>query len=462
MTEIAFLPATELLRLYRGRQLSPVEATQASLDQISRRNPEVNAFCLVDEEGALAAARDSEKRYANGAPLGRLDGVPASIKDLILTRGWPTLRGSRAVEPDQAWEEDAPSTARLRESGAVLLGKTTTPEYGWKGVTDSPLTGVTTNPWDTTRTSGGSSGGAAAAIALGMGRLAIGTDGGGSVRIPASFCGVFGFKATFGRVPAWPISPFGTVANVGPMTSTVEDGALMLDVISAPDHRDPLSLPPTSYDFVDNLDGGVEGLRIAFSPDLGYAKLHPGVRAAVEHAARAFEDLGATVEHEEPGFEDPLDTFNVHWYAGAANAISAYSPQERRLMDPGLLEIAGEGERYSVLEYLDAVQRRGELSIVMGDFHRRYDLLVTPTMPIPAFEAGVESPASHGVEKRWTNWSQFSYPFNLTQQPAATVSCGFSDGLPVGLQIVGARHADALVLRAARAYEAAYPMVERP
>jgi aspartyl-tRNA(Asn)/glutamyl-tRNA(Gln) amidotransferase subunit A len=242
----------------------------------------------------------------------------------------------------------------------------------------------------------------------------------------------------------------------------VEDGALMMDVISAPDHRDPLSLPPACTDFAGNLAGGVEGLRIAFSADLGYAKLHPGVRATVERAARVFEDLGATVEHEDPGFEDPLDTFSVHWYSGAAKAISAYGPQERRLMDPGLLEIAGEGERYSVLEYLEAVEQRGELSILMGDFHRRYDLLVTPTVPLPAFEAGVESPGSTGVEERWTNWSQFSYPFNLTQQPAATVPCGFADGLPVGLQIVGARHADALVLRAARAYEAAYPTVEHP
>lgn len=459
MSEVAFLTATELLEQYRARKLSPVEATEAALDQIRRHNPRVNAFCLVDEEGALDAARESESRYAKGEPLGKLDGVPASIKDLLLTRGWPTLRGSRVVDPDQAWEEDAPSTACLRESGAVLLGKTTTPEYGWKGVTDSPLTGVTTNPWDTTRTPGGSSGGAAAAIALGMGRLAIGTDGGGSVRIPAAFCGIFGFKATFGRVPAWPISPFGTLANVGPMTSTVADAALMLDVISAPDHRDPLTLPPSSYDYADHLTGGVEGLRIAFSPDLGYAKLHPEVREAVERAALAFEELGATVEREDPGFDDPLEYFNAHWYTGAAKALAAYDDKQRALMDPGLIEIVEEGERYCLLEYLDAVHKRGELGALMGEFHQRYDLLLTPTMPLPAFEAGTESP---GVKERWTNWTPFSYPFNLTQQPAATVPCGFAEGLPVGLQIVGDRHADHLVLRAARAYEAAYSVTKRP
>lgn len=459
MSEVAFLTATELLEQYRARKLSPVEATEAALDQIRRHNPRVNAFCLVDEEGALEAARESEARYAKGELLGKLDGVPASIKDLVLTRGWPTLRGSRVVDPAGPWEEDAPSTARLRESGAVLLGKTTTPEYGWKGVTDSPLTGVTRNPWDTTRTPGGSSGGAAAAIALGMGRLAIGTDGGGSVRIPAAFCGIFGFKATFGRVPAWPISPFGTLANVGPMTTTVADAALMLDVISAPDHRDPLALPPTGYDYSDRLEGGVEGLRIAFSPDLGYAKLHPEVREAVERAALAFEELGATVEREAPGFDDPLDYFNVHWYSGAAKALAAYDDEQRKLMDPGLIEVVGEGERYSVLEYLDAVHERGELGVLMGEFHQRYDLLLTPTMPLPAFEAGMESP---GVKERWTNWTPFSYPFNLTQQPAATVPCGFAEGLPVGLQIVGDRHADHLVLRAAQAYEAAHPITDRP
>ncbi|WP_047865701.1 amidase [Rubrobacter aplysinae] len=462
MTETAFLTAAELGRLYRDRELSPVEATRAALDQIEEHNPRVNAFCLVDEEAALASARESEKRYSDGGPLGKLDGVPASIKDLVLTRGWPTLRGSRLVDPDQAWEEDAPSTARLREGGAVLLGKTTTPEYGWKGVTDSPLTGVTTNPWDTTRTSGGSSGGAAAAISLGMGRIAIGTDGGGSVRIPGAFCGIFGFKATFGRVPAWPISPFGTLANVGPMTSTVEDAALMMDVISAPDYRDPLTLPPAGYDFADHLEGGVEGLRVAFSPDLGYAELHPEVRDAVEQAARAFEELGATVVREDPGFDDPVECFKAHWYPGAAKALAAYGREARALMDPGLVEIVEEGERYSAVEHLEAVAKRGELGILMGEFHRRYDLLLTPTMPIPAFEAGVETPGSRGSGGRWTSWASFSHPFNLTQQPAATVPCGFAEGLPVGLQIVGARHADALVLRAARAYEAAHPMSSRP
>ena len=236
MTEdVAFLSASELLRLYRAGQLSPVEATRATLERIERHGDAVNAFCLLDAEQALASAADAEARWRRGEPRGLLDGVPTTIKDLVLTRGWPTLRGSFAVEREQDWSDDAPATARLREHGAVLLGKTTTPEFGWKGVTDSALTGVTRNPWDTARTPGGSSGGAAAACALGMGALHVGTDGGGSIRIPAGFTGVFGHKPSFGRVPAWPASPFGTVAHVGPITRTVADAALMLSVLSQPD-----------------------------------------------------------------------------------------------------------------------------------------------------------------------------------------------------------------------------------
>src|SRR5918993_2294955 len=325
MSDIAFLPATELLKLYRARELSPVEATEAALHQIELHNPRVNAYCLVDAEQALAQARQSEERYRRGRPRGRLDGVPASIKDLILTRGWPTLRGSRTLDPNQEWREDAPLVARLREHGAVLLGKTTTPEYGWKGVTDSPLTGFTGNPWALTRTAGGSSGGSAAAVASGMGPLSVGTDGGGSVRIPVAFCGIVGLKPTFGRIPLWPASPFGTLAHAGPMARTVPDAALMLNALAEPDVRDWTSLPPDDVDYVAALEGGVEGLRVAFSPDLGYVSVQPDVQEAVRAAVQAFEDMGAEVEQTDPGFQDPLEFFNLHWYAGAANALRAYS-----------------------------------------------------------------------------------------------------------------------------------------
>ncbi len=456
-TDLCALSATELLAGYRNKTISPVEATKAALARIRKLNPVLNAFCLVDERAALASARASEARWMKGKPIGLVDGVPTTIKDLILTKGWPTRRGSRTVDPKGPWTVDAPCVARLREHGAVLLGKTTTPEFGWKGVTDNPLTGITRNPWNPEKTPGGSSGGASAATAAGMGALSIGTDGGGSIRIPCSFTGLFGIKASFGRVPAWPMSPFGTVAHVGPMTRTVADAALMLNVISRPDARDWYSLPYDERDYTVGLEDGVRGLRIAFSADLGYAKVDREVAAIVKRAVQRFLDLGAHVEAKDPGFEDLGPLFAAHWYTGAAYVVRGIAPEKRKLVDPGLLEIAEQGSRLGTMEYLDAVTRRVALGAQMRAFHRKFDLLVTPTLAVPAFEAGSEV-ADPRRQKRWTDWTPFSYPFNLTQQPAASINCGFTkSGLPVGLQIVGPMHADALVLRAARAFETACP-----
>src|SRR5438128_4473055 len=272
MADLCSLTATELLDGCRKHDLSPVEVTRAVLERIEKFNPVLNAFNLFSEL-ALDDAKLSESRWLAGQPKGLLDGVPASIKDILLTKGWPTLRGSKTVDPKGPWNDDAPATARLREHGAVLLGKTTTPEFGWKGVTDSPLTGITRNPWNPKKTPGGSSGGAAAALASGMGALAVGTDGGGSIRIPCSFTGLFGIKPSFGRVPAWPLSPFGTVAHVGSMTRSVTDAALMLNVLALPDARDWHALPYDGGDYREGLEDGVRRLRIAFSPDLGYAKV---------------------------------------------------------------------------------------------------------------------------------------------------------------------------------------------
>jgi aspartyl-tRNA(Asn)/glutamyl-tRNA(Gln) amidotransferase subunit A len=451
------LPATELLRLYRAKALSPVEATRAVLARMERLNPVLNAFCLIDADSALKKARKSEKRWLKGAPRGLLDGVPVSIKDLILTRGWPTLRGSKTVDRKGPWKEDAPSVARLREHGAVFLGKTTTPEFGWKGVTDSPLTGVTRNPWNPKMTPGGSSGGGAAAVAAGMGPLTVGTDGGGSIRIPCGFTGLFGLKPSFGRVPAWPLSPMGTVAHVGPMTRTVADAALMMNVLSLPDPRDWHALAYDARDYRVGLDEGVKGLRIAYSANLGYADVDAEIAEIVARAARAFEDLGARVEARDPGFGDCGPLFAAHWFPGAASVVRATPVIRRKLMDKGLLEVARQGEKMTMADYFAAMAQRGALGTLMNQFHEKYDLLVTPTLPLAAFAAGKE--VAHVMkEKRWTDWTPFSYPFNLTQQPAATIPCGLTKkGLPVGLHIVGPRYADALVLRAARAFESAHP-----
>jgi aspartyl-tRNA(Asn)/glutamyl-tRNA(Gln) amidotransferase subunit A len=457
VSDLCALTASALVDAFRKKTLSPAEVTAAVLKRIEALNPVLNAFSLVSEN-ALNEAKASEARWLAGQPKGLLDGVPVSIKDLILTKGWPTLRGSKTIDPKGPWNDDAPAAARLREHGAVLLGKTTTPEFGWKGVTDSPLTGITRNPWNKAKTPGGSSGGAAAAVAAGMGPLAVGTDGGGSIRIPCAFTGIFGIKASFGRVPAWPLSPFGTVAHVGPMTRSVTDAALMLNVLALPDARDWHALPYEPRDWRTGLDHGVADLRIAYSPDLGYAKVDEEVREIVGKAVKVFEDLGAKVEEKNPGFEDPAPLFMTHWFAGAAFLLKGIPKEKHELIDPGLREMAAQGEKVSAHDFLDAQLKRGALGAHMNLFHRDYDLLLTPTLSIPAFDAGKEV-ADKMLQSRWTDWTPFTFPFNLTQQPAASIACGLTAaGLPVGLHLVGPKYADARVLRAARAFETVRPI----
>ncbi|MEU5700884.1 amidase [Streptomyces aurantiacus] len=460
MTELTELTAVRLVEGYRKGEFSPVDAVRAALRRAEEIQPAVNAFVRLDEEAALAQARESAERWRRGEPAGLVDGVPVSVKDILLMRGGPTLRGSRTVPATGPWDEDAPSVARLREHGAVFLGRTTTPEFGWKGVTDSPLSGITRNPYDPSRTAGGSSGGSAAAVALGAGPLSLGTDGGGSVRIPAAFCGIFALKPTYGRVPLYPASAFGTLAHVGPMTRDAADAALMMDVITGPDTRDWSGLGPADGSYVDALGGdsggGVRGLRVAYSPSLGgQVAVRPSVAAAVRRAVEGLASLGAYVEEADPDFTDPVEAFQVLWFSGAARVTQRLGPDQRELLDPGLREICDLGGRYSALDYLAAVDVRMELGRRMGRFHDTYDVLVTPTMPITAFEAGAEVPRGSG-HRRWTGWTPFTYPFNMTQQPAATVPVGVdAEGLPVGLQIVGARHADGVVLRTAHALYAA-------
>ncbi len=461
-TQLADLTATDLLALYRSGQASPVEATRAVLARIEQLNPTLRAYCHVGADDALAAARESEARWQRGAPVGPLDGVPVSIKDLILAKGWPTLRGSRTVDPKQTWDVDAPASARLREAGAVLLGKTCSPEFGCKGETNSPLTGITRNPWDVSKTPGGSSGGSAAAVAAGMGPLSVGTDGAGSVRIPASFCGNFGLKPSFGRVPAYPLSPFGSVAHLGPHTMSVRDAAVTMNVLKGADARDWTSLPFDATDYTVGLDDGIRGLRIAWSPTLGYAKnVHPEVAAACAGAVSQLAELGAHVEAVDPGFEDPLEITTGLWFLGAWTLWNTLNAEQQAVTDPDFAAEAQLGATYSALEVQRLNMRRGALGSLMRGFMQRHDLLVTPTVAVPAFEAKA---AGHSRMDPATmlGWTPFSYPFNLTQQPACTIPCGLTkDGLPIGLQFVGPMFGDALVLRAARAFESLRP-IPRP
>jgi aspartyl-tRNA(Asn)/glutamyl-tRNA(Gln) amidotransferase subunit A len=449
--------ATELLAAYRARERSPVEVAEGCLAAIERQDGEIAAFCHTDPDSTLAATRKSGARWRRGTPAGLLDGVPVAVKDVFLTFGWPTLRGFPMAPPRSSWDVDAPAVAALRRHGAVLVGKTSTPQLGWKGVTDAPERRPTRNPWDPARTAGGSSGGSAAALALGMATLALGTDGGGSIRIPGAFCGVTGLKPTFARVPQWPPSPFGLLSHAGPMALTVADTALLLDVLAQPDARDWGSLPAPTARYATGLQGGIQGMRIAYSRDLGYVDVDPEVAAAVEEAARILDTLGAVVEQVDPGFTDPREAFDVLWSAAAAAAVGRLHESQRQVLDPGLAAIAERGAALSACDWLDADERRTALGALMGGFHARWDLLITPTLPIVAFAAGQEAPEDRG-DRHWVGWTPFTYPFNLTQQPAATVPCGRTEaGLPIGLQIVGPRHAEAAVLRAAYAYEAAAP-----
>ena len=455
--DLLALSGAQLIDLYRARKLSPVEVARAALARIEKLQPTYNAFAFIGKEDALRDAQASEARWLRGEPAGLVDGLPTTVKDLLLAKGWPTRRGSRTVDPDQPWEEDSASVARMREQGAVILGKTNTPEFGWKGVTDSPLMGVTSNPWDTRVTPGGSSGGAAVACAMGMGVMHIATDGGGSIRIPAGFCGMFGFKPTFGVVPVHPHPPPLTLWHQGPISRTVEDAALMLSVISQPDARDFYAAPPSNVDYRVGLNDGVRGLRIAYSRTLGYAKVDPEIIRLVDCAVESFTHEGAQVDEVDLTLQDPISIMQPLWSVALAIAVQPMTHKQRALVEPPLLALAEPGFSISALEYRAYEKQREVLARTMSDLHRRYDLLITPQLATTAFAVNHEVPPDNGM-KRWWEWSPFTYPFNLTQQPAATVPCGFAaNGLPVALQIVGPRFADKKVLRAARAYERAHP-----
>ncbi|MBR7890169.1 amidase [Marinomonas sp. A79] len=453
-TNIADMSAVELTELFKRKALSPVEAVQASFDRISQCNSIVNAYCYLAEEEALKVARESEIRWYKGKPLSLIDGVPSSIKDLTSVSGWPNRNGSLTTN-DTPMTYDAPFTKNMLSAGAVILGKTTTPEFGWKGVTDSKLTGITRNPWDTSKTSGGSSGGAAVAAALNMGVLHQSSDAGGSIRIPASFCGVFGIKPTFGFIPQWPASAMTTLSHLGPMTRTVQDSILMMDVITQPDSRDWYS----TRIYKDHKDKyspkPLKGLRVAYSPTLGYVDVDPKVYSLVDSTVKKLEEMGAVVQLIDPPFQDPIDTFSTLWFSGAAKVISNFSAQQCELLDPGFLAIGNEGSKIPIVEYMKATDRRAELGAIMQNFHTDYDILITPTMPRTAFDAGKNT--ENNQQKHWMEWTPFSYPFNLTQQPALSVPCGQVDGLPVGLQIIADRGNDLLAMEVAKYIELISP-----
>jgi aspartyl-tRNA(Asn)/glutamyl-tRNA(Gln) amidotransferase subunit A len=453
--DIAFLSATELLARYRAKTLSPVAVIEETLRRLETYEGALNAFVLYDPESALAAARASEARWQKGESKGLLDGVPLAIKDTQLTRGWPRRVGSRTIDPNQAWTEDAPATARLRAENAIFFGKTTTPEFGWKPTTDSPLSGVTRNPWNLERSPGGSSGGSAAAVLAGICPLAVGTDAGGSIRIPASFSGIFGLKPTFGRVALYPPSAFGDVSHVGPMSRTVADAALMLDAMKGPDARDWYSLPADGVAYRERVnEGSMKGKRVALSPTLGYAEPAPAVRRAVEAAAKVLADLGAIVELADPFLESPLPIFQTLALGGFWALLRSMTPEKVAVMDPGLVATCRAGEAVTQEQLVEALGKRAVLGAAVRQFFDRYDILLSPTMPITAAYAeprddGQPDPANY------RDWLTYTWVFNLTRNPSASIPCGFANGLPIGLMVTGQLYDDLGVLQACRAYEEA-------
>jgi aspartyl-tRNA(Asn)/glutamyl-tRNA(Gln) amidotransferase subunit A len=460
-SEIAFLSATELKRRYERRELSPVEVTSALLNRIERLDRDINAFVTVTTELALEQAKQAERDYADGTAK-ILSGIPTSIKDLTMTKGIRTTRGS-LFYADWVPDEDAPFMERMYAAGAVILGKTNTPEFGWKGETSNRVSGTTHNPWQLGRTPGGSSGGGAAAVAAGMGPLAQGSDGAGSIRIPCGFSGLFGFKPSWGLIPQYPASGVIELAHLGPMTRTVADAALMLTAAAGTDPRDRISWS-SGIDYVvaidnNNPDEALKGLRIAWTPNLGYAAVEPEVRRVTEQAARRFEELGATVEDAHPGLEDPWRIVDTIWCSGMAAVFRDKLPHERDHFDPGLATVIETGMTIPAADLAAALLARSAYFQAWRRFMKNYDLLLTPTLPCTAFPAGLDQPGTiAGHETTYLSWTAFTYPFNVTGQPAATVPCGFdADGLPIGLQVVGRYKDDVTVLRAAAAIEAVAP-----
>jgi len=450
--DLCWMSAVELARGIRDRSFSPLEVVEAVLERMERVNRRINAYVTVVADAALAEAKRAEAAVMSGERLGPLHGVPVSIKDLIFTRGIRTTMGSRLLQ-DFVPDEDAVAVSRLKEAGAIVLGKTNAPEFGFKPMTDNAVFGATCSPWNEGYTPGGSSGGAAAAVAAGLGPLALGSDGGGSIRIPSSCCGVFGIKPHLGRVPRYPTFRGGElITHEGPITRTVEDGALMLDVMAGPHWGDGHSLPAAGTRFTEDLERGVRGLRIAWSADLGYAAVDPEVRAICEEAVKDLTVAGAEVEEASPGFENPEIHVGTLFGADGLAALSGVADIEQledkvEPLTGAMLLVAS---ALKATDYAKAMFAREELSIKMGEFMRKYDLLATPTLPTPPLPMDYDDPLG------FLRWAAFTFPFNLTGQPAVSVPAGRTGtGLPVGLQLIGRPYDEATVLRAAAALERA-------
>jgi len=458
-SDLTFTPATELRDLIRSRRASPVEILELVLARAEAVQTRLYPFVTIDAEAARAAARTAEAAVMQQAPLGALHGIPISIKDLEPTRGLRTTYGSKFSE-HHVPTYDSIVVERVRAAGGVIFAKTNTPSYGHKDSCDNLLMPPTRNPWNPDRTSGASSGGAAVAVAVGAGPLAHGTDGAGSIRIPAALCGVFGLKPAFGRIAAWPNADIWAArSHSGPMTRTVRDAGMLLDVLAGPDPRDPMSLDATDENFLAACEpGDLTGLKVAWSADFGYATVDAEVRQVAETAARRFTELGCTVEAVDPGWDDPAPWAETLWHMNMAARFSDQLDEHPDWIDPTLRTMIEAGRRLSGLEAGRAQVARTAFYNQAQQFMQRFDLLLTPQMPCVAWPAEGAATASESI----FNHLPFTFPFNGTGWPAASVPCGFNtEGLPIGLQIVAPWRQDGLCLRAAAAFEALQPWQAR-
>jgi aspartyl-tRNA(Asn)/glutamyl-tRNA(Gln) amidotransferase subunit A len=449
MSELANLSAVELLVQYRKKALSPLEYFDWLEGHVDAWETSVKALYLYHPDAGRAEAKASEARWARGAPMGPLDGVPVTVKEIIATKGDPIPLGSAATTLVPA-AEDAPSSARLREDGAIIFGKTTCPDYGMLSSGISSFHPTTRNPWDLAMNPGGSSSGAGAAGAAGYGPLHLGTDIGGSIRLPCGWCGLFGLKPSHGRVP---IDPFYLGRVAGPMTRTVDDSALMMQSITRPDWRDGMSLPPDKIDWTD-LAIDVKGLRVGLMLDAGAGMaVQDEVRAAVVAAAKAFERAGARVIEVPPlmtrAMLDGVDTF---FRARSWADLESYAPELRAKILPYIISWAEKGAKLTAADAIRGYNQTNEMKKAGARLFTTVDLLLTPTAPVVTFPAEYASPIND--PERPFEHICFTVPWNMAENPAASINCGFSkEGYPIGLQIVGPRFADMTVMRAAKAYE---------
>ncbi|TFG09045.1 MAG: amidase [Promethearchaeota archaeon] len=462
--DICFMPACDMAEKIRTQELTSAEITEVIIERIEKINPIVNAYCTPTFDLAREMAKTSDDKVKKGKKIGPLEGIPISIKDLMYTEGIRTTFGSLIYE-NFIPEEDGVAVARLKSAGCVILGKTNTPEFGYAGVTHNKVFGVSKNPWNLNRTPGGSSGGAAAAVASGMSPLALGSDGGGSIRHPACFCGVYGLKPSLGRVPVYPKKGIKSPhTQYGPIVRYVKDAALMLDVMKGPHDADKYSLPDDKKSYLEEINIKPKRLEIGFSLDLGYAKVvDEDVKNAVKKAVYNFEKVGWVINIVKEKLKPPRMAFNTLYTAMFAHDLKPQLKKWRDKIDPDLLKLVDAGLTYPGTAITKALHQRQKYYEIFYPFFKKYDILITPTTAIPAFELGMMFPPKiNGIGVSPTGWQPFTFPFNLTGFPAATIPCGWSrEGVPIGMQIVGKRFDDLLVLQVSKVFEEIAPWQDK-